>query len=43
MKVSQMREYLKGRFSPQFNAKLDKMPDDQVMAIYYRTINKKEK
>lgn len=41
MTIEQMREYLKGRYSPQFNEKLKKMPDDQVIAIYYRTINRK--
>lgn len=43
MNVQQMREYLMGRYSKTFAAKLAVMPDDQIVAIYHNTIERDRK
>jgi len=39
MTIEQMREHLLGRYSPEF---VNSLPDKQVVAVYFRTLNKKE-
>lgn len=45
MSVNQMRNYLKSypkyKKSPNWIAKVDKMPDSQIIAVYYALVNRK--
>lgn len=38
MNINTMRELLAKRYSPDFAKRLNKMDDDQVIAIYHRVI-----
>lgn len=38
--VQMMRDYIKRHSSDQFAKKVDKMPDNQVIAIYHRYIRR---
>lgn len=43
MSPEQMRKAIKARYdSPKWAAKIDKMPDKQVYAIYTRMLSRKE-
>ena len=43
MSIEQMKDFIKARYSPEFGRKVDRMPDNQIIAIYNRLKEKESR